>query len=237
MYKIYKKDEVRFAVIWIIIYCIVTIPIRSELGDENIVMLMALAAIAAGITAFIKKHDLQEKYGLSGLSGNLKRYLFFIPVWVLATGNLWGGVQVMYSGFAQVCAVISMLLIGYIEEVIFRGFLFKGMLPKDGIKKAVIISAVTFGIGHIVNLLAGQANLATVMQVFFAIAWGFIFTAVFCKSKSLVPCILTHGIVNSLSKFGKENITAEWLYIIATIVVAIVYCTYLFKLPDEIKNA
>lgn len=236
MYNIYKKNEVWFAVIWIIIYCIVTIPIRGELGDESIVMLVALAVIAVGITAFIKNHNLEEKYGLAGWPENPGRYLFFIPVWILATGNLWGGVQLAYAGFSQVCAVLSMLLIGYIEEVVFRGFLFEGMLPKDGNRKAVIISAVTFGIGHIVNLLAGQANLETVMQVFFAIAWGFIFTAVFYKSKSLIPCALAHGIVNSLSKFGRENITMEWVYIISTIVAAIAYCAYLFKLSDE-KNA
>ena len=69
--------------------------------------------------------------------------------------------------------MISMLLIGYVEEMLFRGFLFKALIPKDGLKLSVIISSVTFGIGHIVNLFAGQANLETVIQVLFAIAWGF----------------------------------------------------------------
>lgn len=154
-------------------------------------------------------------------------------MWVLVTGNLWGGFALAYSGAAQVFAVVSMLLVGYVEEMLFRGFLFKALVPKDGIRIAVIISAATFGIGHIVNLLAGQANLETVVQVFFAVAWGFIFTMVFYKSKSLIPCILAHGLVDAFSKFSAHHITFEWIYMGAAIAVAILYCTYLVKAGDK----
>lgn len=233
MRKFYEKNEILFAVLWILVYCFATIPIRGELGDESIWMLIALAVIAAGITVFVKINHLEEKYGLTGWPKNAKKYLYFIPMWVLMTGNLWGGFAFAYSGAAQVFAVLSMLLIGYVEEMLFRGFLFKALIPKDGIKIAVIISAVTFGIGHIVNLLAGQANLETVIQVFFAIAWGFIFTMVFYKSKSLIPCIITHGLVDAFSKFAANNITFEWIYMGATIVIAIVYCIYLARVTDK----
>ena len=233
MRKLYEKYEILFAVLWILVYCFATIPIRGELGDESIWMLIALAVIAAGITVFVKINHLEEKYGLTGWPKNAKKYLYFIPMWVLMTGNLWGGFALAYSGAAQVFAVLSMLLIGYVEEMLFRGFLFKALIPKDGIRIAIIISAVTFGIGHIVNLFAGQANLETVIQVFFAIAWGFIFTMVFYKSKSLIPCIITHGLVDAFSKFSANNITFEWIYMGATIVVAIVYCIYLVRVTDE----
>ena len=117
--------------------------------------------------------------------------------------------------------------------MLFRGFLFKALIPKDGLKLSVIISSVTFGIGHIVNLLAGQANLETVIQVLFAIAWGFIFTMVYLKSGSLLPCIIAHGLVDAFSKFSTESITVEWVYMIATIIIAVVYCIYLSILPNK----
>ena len=93
-----------------------------------------------------------------------------------------------------------------------------------------------FGIGHIVNLFAGQANIETVIQVFFAIAWGFIFTMVFYRSGSLIPCIIAHGLVDAFSKFTLdrgEDMLTEWIYMIATIVIAIFYCIYLTRLPDK----
>lgn len=241
MKKFYEKKEILFAVLWILAYCFSTIPIRGNLGDESIWMLAALAAIAVGITVFVKVYHLEEKYGLAHWPRDWKKYLFFLPMWILVTGNLWGGVGLAYNGIAQVFAVLSMLLIGYVEEMLFRGFLFKALIPKDGIVLSVIISSVTFGIGHIVNLLAGQANLETVIQVFFAVAWGFIFTMVFYRSGSLLPCIIAHGLVDAFSKFaldrGEGNATYEWIYMTATIVVAIIYCLYLIKLPDREKNA
>lgn len=241
MKKFYEKKEILFAVLWILVYCFSTIPIRGNLGDESIWMLTVLAAIAVGITVFVKVYHLEEKYGLARWPRDRKKYLFFLPMWILVTGNLWGGFGLAYKGMAQVFAVLSMLLIGYVEEMLFRGFLFKALIPKDGIVLSVIISSVTFGIGHIVNLLAGQANTETVIQVFFAIAWGFLFTMVFYKSGSLIPCIIAHGLVDAFSKFsmehGEGNATYEWIYMIATIVVAIVYCLYLMRLPDQETNA
>ena len=234
MRKLYEKNEILFAVLWILVYCFTSIPIRGNFGDESIWMTIVLTAIAAGITVFVKKNHLEAKYGLKGWPENTKRYLFFIPMWILVTGNLWGGFGIAYDGWGQVFAVISMLLIGYIEEMIFRGFLFKALIPKDGIKLAIIISSVTFGIGHIINLFAGQANLETVIQVLFAIAWGFIFTFVFYKCGSLVPCIIAHSLVDAFSKFANDDgaLTVAWIYMGATIVIAIAYGMYLAKLPN-----
>ena len=229
MHRLYEKNEISFALVWIVIYCLVVTPIRGQLGDESPFMFLSLALIATGITVFIKKYQLEEKYGLDTYPKRPRRSLYFISVWILTTGNLWGGFELSYTGLAQVWAVLSMLLTGYIEEVIFRGFLFQGILAKDGPAKAIVIVSVTFGIGHIVNLLAGQANLETFLQVVFAIAWGFLFTSIVYKSKSLVPCILAHGMVNAFSKFGQESVLSKWGYILATILVAAVYCPYLLK--------
>jgi len=232
MRKIYEKNEILFAVLWILVYCFTTIPIRGNLGDASIWMTIVLLVIAVGATAFIKINHLEKKYGLTGWPRNTKRYLFFIPMWILVTGNLWGGFGMAYDGMSQVFAVISMLLIGYVEEVIFRGFLFKALIPKDGIKLAIIISSVTFGIGHIINLFAGQASLETVVQVFFAIAWGFIFTFVFYKCGSLFPGIIAHSMVDAFSKFRNESNSymTDWIYMGTTILIAIVYGIYLAKL-------
>ena len=235
MRKLYEKNEILFAVLWILVYCFATIPIRGNLGDESIWMTIVLLVIAVGVTAFVKINHLEKKYGLTDWPRNTKKYLFFIPMWILVTGNLWGGLGIAYDGMSQVFAVISMLLIGYVEEVIFRGFLFKALIPKDGIKLAIIISSVTFGIGHIINLFAGQSNLETVIQVFFAVAWGFIFTFVFYKCESLFPCIIAHSLVNAFSEFANETnsyITGR-IYMGATILIAIVYGIYLTKLPGE----
>ena len=71
-----------------------------------------------------------------------------------------------------------MLNIGFIEEIIFRGFLFK-MMAKDGLKSAIIVSSLTFGLGHIVNLLNGADFIPTLMQVCYAVSIGYLFVVIF----------------------------------------------------------
>lgn len=231
MKKLYEKNELTFALSWIMIYCAASIPVRGSFGDESIVMLIELAAIAAGIFAFIKRHHLEEKYGLTKWSGNAKDYLFFLPMLFLMTGNLWGGVEAAYRGRAQLFAVLSMLLVGFIEEVIFRGFLFRVLLKRDSARVAITISAMTFGIGHLVNLFTGQGGTESLIQVFFALAWGFAFTFVFYKSGSLWVCIIVHGLVDVFAKFAVHESNAGYVYVIVTVIVSVFYCVYLKRKP------
>lgn len=235
MKKLYEKNELWFALLWIAVYCAVSIPIRGSLGDESLAMLLGLAVIAAGILLVVKKLHLERKYGLVKWRGDAKEYLYFLPALILTTGNLWDGFGMAYSGAAQVYAVLSMLLVGLVEELIFRGFLFRALLERDPAPVAITISAVTFGIGHIVNLLAGQGGMESLIQVIFAIAWGFIFTFMFYKSGSLWVCIVVHGLVDVFSKFTGAESRSDYLYVAATIFVAVVYCVYLSRKPGALE--
>lgn len=234
MKKLYDKDETLFAILWIVIYCAIIAPVKGDQGYGSGLGTLLLLAISAGITIFVKKYHLEEKYGLTGWPKDSRRYLFFLPMWVLALLNLLGGVALNYHGMSLVYAVVSMMLVGYIEEMIFRGFLFKGLIKGEGTKKAIIISAVTFGVGHIINLFAGQATVTTVMQVFFAVAFGFVFTLTFYKSGSLIPAILAHGLTDVFALFGTANTSElpEWIVIGVMIVIAVIYSIYLAKLPS-----
>lgn len=233
MRKLYEKKEILFAVLWIALYCIILGTIRGYFGDESIYMLIALLVFTAGIIAFVKVNHLEEKYGLAGWPKDMKRYLFFIPMWILATGNIWDGFAPSYQGAELVIAALSMILVAFVEEMIFRGFLFRAMLGEDKTIVAIIVSAVTFGMGHIINLFTGQAGFETVIQIIFAISWGFILTMVCYKSGSIIPCIIAHSMIDVLSLFGADNKVVDWVYIGATIIIAILYCIYLSKLETE----
>lgn len=232
MRKIYEEKEVLFAVLWIVVYCLVLTPLKGNFGLDSAAMLAALIIFTAGICLFVGRNHLGKKYGLSEWPKDMRKYFFFIPIWILATGNLWAGFALSYQGVSLVIAVLSMVLIGFVEEMIFRGFLFKAMLANGNKAAAIIVSSVTFGIGHLVNLFAGQASFDTLMQVIFAVSWGFILTMVFYKSKSLIPCIIAHAMIDVFSVFGAENRLVDQIYILATVIVSIVYCIYLSRLKE-----
>lgn len=130
-----------------------------------------------------------------------------------------------------------MLLVGFLEELIFRGFLFKAMC-KDSVKSAVIVSSITFGIGHIVNLFngSGMSVIANLCQICSAIAIGFMFVMMFHTGKSIFPCILTHSILNSLSVFANTPDTA-WADIAVSAVITAVSVLYTMFIIRNYKRA
>ena len=232
MRKLYEKREVLFAVLWILAYCLVIAPLKGELGFESAWMPLALLLFAAGMTAFIKANRLEGKYGLRGWPKNSRRFLYFLPMLILAAGNIWDGFAPSYHGLPLLFAVLSMCLVGYVEELLFRGFLFKAMLGSGKATTAVIVSALTFGVGHIVNLLAGQASLDTALQMLFAVSWGFILTMVFYRGGSLIPCVIAHAMIDVFSLYGADNPLVDWICMGATVVVAVLYCAWLARLKS-----
>jgi hypothetical protein len=233
MRKLYREKEVLFALLWIIAYCFVMTPLKGNYGYGSAVMMLAVAVFAVSAFLFVKRNHLEQKYGLSGWPKDMKRYLYFLPMFILATGNLWDGFALSYRGTELVTAVISMILIGFIEEMIFRGFLFMAMLAKDKPAVAVTVVSLTFGIGHIVNLFAGQGGLETALQVVFAVSWGFMLTMAFYKSGSLLPSIVVHAMIDVFSLFGAESGIMDRIYIGVTVVTAAIYCIYLSRLKEN----
>ena len=139
-----------------------------------------------------------------------------------------------YYGLTKVRNSKKYLLInvGFIEEIIFRGFLFK-MMEKDNIKSAIIVGAFTFGIGHIINLFNGADIIPTLMQVCYATAIGYLFVMIFYKSKSLIPCIITHSITNSLAIFKAENTILTYIVPIFLIIISVCYAIYINKIVKD----
>ncbi len=232
MKKFYEKKPVLFAVLWIVLYCAVSIPIRGEYGDGSIWSLIGLLAIAIAIAVVSSIVPLWRELGVAARPKHVGLCLYFIPMWILATGNAWDGFHLQYSGAALWYAILSMALVGFIEEMIFRGFLFRALLKKRGPVIAIIISSVTFGIGHIVNLLAGMATIENVIMIIFAVAWGFVFTMVYYRSGSLLPCIIAHAVVDVLSVLSMETSWGSWVYVSATIVIGGAYSLWLAKRPE-----
>lgn len=237
MKKFYEKSEIWFAVAWIIVYVMVMGNLRGTFGDESIYTLLGLAAIAGVLCLFVFKNNLGEKYGFVKVHDS-RRYLYFLPIALLCTLNLWCGIHMQYDMMHQIIAVAGMALVGLIEELIFRGLLFRA-IEKESVNRAIIISAVTFGAGHIVNLLTGQATMDTVLQMLYAIAFGFAFVMMFHKSGSILPCVVAHSAIDMTSKFSNQNLSeqAEKLFNYCgsalVIVVAGAYAVYLYRLKEK----
>ena len=229
MNNLYKKNELTFAILWIVIYAVGMGTLQNSFGLDSLWHMLGLVVISAAIFLFVKKNGLMEKYGLAGWAKNSRAMLWFIPLWIFSCLNLFSGFQPDYSVPGLIYAAVSMALVGFAEELIFRGFLFKAMLKDGNVKAAIIVSSVTFGLGHILNLFTGHELIATLIQVVFAVAMGFVFTLVFYKSGSLLPGILAHSFIDVTSVLASDD-GSQLVNLIAhivVIVVSIAYCLYL----------
>ena len=182
-----------------------------------------------------------KRYGLCKSPVPARRFLYYVPLVILASGNLWNGAAMNYTAAETVCRIVCMLCVGFLEEVIFRGLLFKA-IAKDNIRSAIIISSVTFGIGHIINLFNGSGMdlVSNLCQIVFAIAVGFLLVTIFYRGGSLIPCILVHSAINTLGTFANDaalTMEARLLHIAVLIAITAAYTLILTRtLPKKARE-
>lgn len=231
--RLYDKSELTFTIVWIVTY-IVLFSIGDNLsemiGIQKIITLCIGLILSLILVIFLKKNELFETYGLCKSKVNPNKMLFYIPCLILLTANLWFGVKLNFSPLETILYILTMFCVGFLEEIIFRGLLFNTM-KKDNLKAAIIVSSLTFGIGHIVNLFNGSGAdlLANILQVIYATSAGFMFVMLYHKSDSLLICILVHALFNGLSAFAVEPGSVE-LDILSAILITLITGLYAFYL-------
>lgn len=226
MIKFFKEHELISSIIYIVLYLVINSVVLQTFGSFS--HQSAIITTAFSLTLLFQVILKGGKYyGFNGVK-NAKDYLYFFPLILIASVNLWGGIKIDHNFSQTAFFIISMVNVAFAEELIFRGFLFKAM-QKDNLKSAIIVSAVTFGIGHVINLFNGADIIPTLLQICYATAIGFLFVIIFYKSNSLIPCIITHALVNSLSVFNAQTPLLTYISSAILIIVPVLYTLYLCK--------
>ena len=231
MNKLFEKHETLFCMLLIVFYIVINSVCVQNFGYTSWVSFIANTIFSACLIALVLSLKKSAYYGFTKVQ-NLKQYLFFIPLVLIISVNLWNGFNTNHPTSEIVFHILTMINIGFIEELIFRGFLFR-MMEKSSLNSAIIVSAITFGMGHIVNLLNGAELIPTLMQICYASAIGYLFVIIFHKSKSLVPCIITHCLVNSLSIFNVENTLSLYIAPVFLTIIPLAYGIYIHRTVKE----
>ncbi|MBQ2106681.1 MAG: hypothetical protein II253_07165, partial [Lachnospiraceae bacterium] len=104
MKKLYEKSEINFALVWIGLYVILmNIALRFCDGFDNLanktvgqvlIPVVCILLLAVLSTAWIIRNDLTEKFGLCRFNGNLKTFLWFLPLIIMSCTNLKNGLAI-----------------------------------------------------------------------------------------------------------------------------------------------
>ena len=242
--KLYEKNHLTFAIVWIVAYVVIASTadgISLDLGTAKLVTVPVLAALTALLWAWIRHAKLEGFFFLRKPLVPAARLLFYLPLAIIATKKV--GMTLGATPLECALWVVSMCCVGIIEELIFRGLLFRA-IEEDSRMQAIVISSITFGIGHIVNLFnaSGMDLVLVIGQIVFAVGVGFMLVEVMLKSGSMWPCIIFHIVNNALSTFEDEAAglalfgTEEMAGAVAVgtaALIAVAYAIYLAKsLPD-----
>ncbi len=236
MKRLYAKSKLYFTLTWIAAYVILfslADKLSAAVGVRKIITVPLGIAFVLFVLVFIAKNNLTEEYGLCRFKGSYKGVLFFVPIVPILGLYLWNGFAWDGTVYEAAACVVAMLCASFVEEMLFRGFLFKTM-REENIKAAVLVSSLTFGLGHIVNLLNGRDFLPTLLQVCYATALGFLLTMLFYKGKSLLPCVIIHGIFNVISIFNLSGTRAQSIASSAALcALAAAYALWIWKRAER----
>lgn len=164
MKKVFEKNEVLFSILLIIIYVVINMICVQNFGNTSLVSGIVNSVFSILLILLIIYLKRTSYYGLV-MPNNIKSCLYFIPLVLIVSVNLWSGININNTKEEIIYHILTMINIGFLEEIIFRGFLFKAM-AKDNVKSAIVVSSLTFGIGHVVNLLNGADLVPTIIQIF-----------------------------------------------------------------------
>jgi len=113
---------------------------------------------------------------------NLLRTLLPAPKWIVDLVNLSRG-QASLWGSILVFVVVAPLT----EELLFRGLILRGFLSRYTVRKAILASAILFGLFHF-----------NPWQLLGAITVGVLFAWWFVQTGSLIPCLFGHAFSNAM---------------------------------------
>jgi membrane protease YdiL (CAAX protease family) len=235
MKKLMETKPILHAVIWIIIY-IVTVNIGDALSEiitgyaANSITGAMLIALSIVLVLYLMKNKKFQVYGMKGIAKkDFGKTLFYVPLILLALMQYTAGIDGALSITQIASACLLMIGVGFIEELVFRGFLFQGISAKTGVNRAILISGITFGIGHIVNLLRGYAYMEQMGQIVVAVGIGIALALLVAITKSIVPGILFHIVFNIGGTITKQETSQQIYMMIAIVIISVFYVICLYR--------
>ena len=225
MKKFIERHELLFTLLSIVAYVFINSYCLQNFGVANNRTVFVNFLMLFILLFVILSSGKGKYYGITKFP-RICGFFLYIPLILIVSVNFWGGINIDSSFSEMKYFMLSMVSAAFIEELIFRGFLFK-MMEKDNKSIAILVSSLTFGIGHIINIFNGAEIISTLFQICYAVAVGYLFVIIFDKGKSLWPCIITHCALNALSIFSVKSTLSTYVIPIFLVVISLWYSKYI----------
>lgn len=230
MGRLQAKYPIWHAVAWIGIY-IVAVNIGDLLsevvGAPNSATSVLLVLLSLWLIVALRRGWLQY-YGVRALRrDDFRSTLLYIPLVLIALMQFTKGLRDDLTAMAVLLVIVLMVCVGLLEELIFRGMLFRGIQRTSTLARAIVISGITFGIGHVVNLARGMPLLEQLIQIGFGVVLGIVLALLFAVTGTIVPLIVFHAVLNISGNLTVGDAGTELVMLAATTLLCAGYPVYL----------
>lgn len=129
---------------------------------------------------------------------NVSALIWVLPAYAVLAVMLWDVWPALtgFSGGFLFLLTLTTLLIGFSEELMFRGILLRGAMTKLSVIQAMMLSALAFSVLHVFNGFAGQSLDNTLQHLAFTFLIGFALAPIALKLGNLWPLIIWHWLWN-----------------------------------------
>lgn len=137
--------------------------------------------------------------------------------------------------------LVSMFLVGFGEEVVFRGLILNLFLDKFGNEKkgiliSVILSSLLFGATHSINFFAGVSLGSVLIQMLQTVLLGMVFAEIYLLSGNIWIVIIAHALtdvaslmsagifgagneIDAINKLSPINLLAIPIFLVPTLIL------------------
>ena len=110
-----------------------------------------------------------------------------------------GAVQ---PGGIALLVIVTTILVGFSEELMFRGIVLRAALRELGMGRAILISSAMFSLLHSVNVLAFVPLDGMVQQMALTFVFGLAMACYALRANSLIPVIAFHALWDMVQFLG-----------------------------------
>jgi membrane protease YdiL (CAAX protease family) len=197
-------------------------------------VLISFIPIALTLIIYLTWKRKWREIGFQSLANITKRNWFFYSPFIVIL------VVISLKGFKEttlsevIFFIFFTLLVGFVEETIYRGLILKTLLNKS-VRAAVITSSILFSITHLLNVMSGQSTEQTVVQLVYALVMGVVLALLMIKNLNIWPLIIFHFLHNLIQFLGNESTAIG--YDILVILVLVIQCGWLMvSLKREVSK-
>jgi len=127
--------------------------------------------------------------------GSLNDVPLYIPL-ILLILFIYSGKSINLAGYTFISLLALAILVGFTEELFFRGLLLESLLPVGTIR-AVLLSAILFGLPHLLKATSGIWDPCfAIATTLFAVGIGVCFAALRVRTGTIWPLIGIHTLID-----------------------------------------